>query len=138
MSETSRMVPPPPLPPASVVLVDDDNGLRAALSFSLETAGFSVMAFDCAEAALEAELPQAQTCMVLDLRLPGMSGLQAFAQFRGQGYEVPTVFITSNPKPEFRSAIKAAGETILEKPLLADSLLAAVRAAFNRGSPLSA
>jgi len=115
-------------PTDAVLLVDDDDGLRAALTFSLETVGRTVLAFASAEAALAAPLPR-RACMVLDHRLPGLDGLQAFEALRGRGVTGPAIFITSHPKPALYLAAARAGAAVLEKPLLADALILAVRSA---------
>lgn len=112
--------------PSAVVLVDDDAALRRAVAFALEAAGLKVLAFADAESALAAELP-GDACFVLDQRLPGLSGLEAFLVLRGRGDRRPAIFITSNPRLDLRKAAAAAGVPIVEKPLLGDALLQAVR-----------
>ena len=112
--------------PTPVVLVDDDEAVREALVFALGSAGLTVIAFASAEAAMAADLP-AQVCFVFDERLPGLSGLEAYRVLRGRGVDQPTVFITSQPKPDLRNAAAASGVPIVEKPLLGDSLLQAIR-----------
>lgn len=113
-----------------VLLVEDDAALRAAVTFSLELEGFEVDAFDCAEALL-LNLPQHRmACLVLDQKLPGLSGLAALAQLRSQAVDLPALLITSNPDRALRSAAASAGVTIVEKPLLGDGLVESIRAAL--------
>ncbi len=85
-----------------------------------------VIAFADAEAVLAADLP-ADACFVIDERLPGLSGLEACRALRGRGVHRPTVFITSQPKPDLRRAAAASGVPIVEKPLMGDTLLMAIR-----------
>jgi FixJ family two-component response regulator len=117
--------------PGAVVLVDDDAALRDAVTFSLESAGLRVLAFADAESALAAELP-GDVCFVLDQRLPGLSGLEAFQALRSRGDRRPAIFITSQPKADLRRAAAAGGAPIVEKPLLGDVLLQAVRSVYAR------
>lgn len=115
-----------------MVLVDDDRAVREALSFALGSAGLTVIAFPDAEAALAADLP-ADACLVLDERLPGLSGLELYRALESRGPRRPTVFITSQPKPDLRRAAAARGVPIVEKPLLGDALLLAIRVASDVG-----
>ena len=110
---------------AVVVLVDDDAAVRDALTFSLESAGLCVTSFPDAETVLAADLPT-DACFVLDQRLPGLSGLEAFEVLKARGVRQPTIFITSNPNAVFRRAAAAHGTPIVEKPLLGDALLEAL------------
>lgn len=105
----------------TVLLVDDDADLRAALTFAFETQGYAVHAFANAEAALESDEADA-TCMVLDQRLPGLSGLDLLERLRAMGQRAPAILITTRPTPEERRRANAASAQILEKPLLGDEL----------------
>lgn len=117
---------------ADLALVDDDPAVRHALSFAFETAGFSVAAFADAEAALAAPDKGGWRCMVLDQRLPGMSGLDLLARLRGEGVEAPTILITTHPSKETRARAGAAGVEIIEKPLLDNQLSLKVRQLISR------
>jgi len=113
-----------------VIIVDDDPAVRSSLAFSLELEGFQVDACESGEALLLRNLPDAHACLVIDERLPGISGLQALAQLRGRKVNLPALLITSNPKPATRAAAAAAGVPIVEKPLLCDALSGSIRAAL--------
>ena len=114
------------MPSASIVLIDDDDALRDALVFSLEAAGMTVLAFADAETALAEPLPP-DACLVIDQRLPGLTGLEAFQRLRLRGDQNPTILITSHPTAQLRRAAAACGVAIIEKPLLGDSLLRALK-----------
>ncbi len=118
--------------PGPVVLVDDDEGVRDALTFALGSAGLTVIAFADAETVLAADLPD-DACFVIDERLPGLSGLEIYLALRGRGVNRPTVFITSQPKPYLRKAAAASGVQIVEKPLMGDALLLAIRSVCALG-----
>jgi FixJ family two-component response regulator len=115
------------------VLVDDDPALLHALSFAFETEGYDVRSFADAEALLaDSEAPAGSVCLVLDQRLPGMSGLALLAKLRAQNVAAPAILITTNPPSAVRREAEAAGVEIVEKPLLGADLADKVRAAVER------
>jgi DNA-binding response OmpR family regulator len=105
-----------------ILLVDDDPALLGALSFAFETDGFSVAAYMDAESALARAPTTPVSCLVLDLNLPGMSGLALLEGLRAGGETAPAVLITTNPPATIRAKAQAAGAEIVEKPLLGDTL----------------
>jgi len=116
--------------PARILLVDDDPAVRSALAFSMELEGFAVDAYESGAAlACRTGFP-AGACLVLDHRLPGLDGLDLLASLRRRGVDLPAVLITTNPRPELRRRAQAAGVPIVEKPLLGDALVDAVRRAL--------
>ncbi|HVY84562.1 MAG TPA: response regulator [Caulobacterales bacterium] len=115
---------------AAVVIVDDDAAVRHALSFALETEGFEVRTYASGEALLAATGEAKPACLVLDQRLPGVSGLDLLARLRGQGVVAPAFLITTHPAPLVRARALAAGVEIVEKPLLGDVVTRKVRAAI--------
>lgn len=110
-----------------VVIADDDAALCAALEFSLEAEGYAVETCGSGEALLLKDLPLARACLVIDERLPGVTGLDALAQLRRRGVRLPAFVITSNPGPVTRANADALGAPIVEKPLLGDALLDRIR-----------
>lgn len=114
-----------------LALVDDDAALLHAMTFAFETQGYMVSAYGNAEMALAAPLRSEWRCMVLDHRLPGMSGLDMLEQLRAQRMHVPTVLITSNPSVATRSRAAVIGVEIIEKPILDDVLLERVSALWQ-------
>ena len=122
---------PPPSPyTRNVVLVDDDSALRMALTFMLELDGFAVTALDSGEALLLSVLPAAPVCLVLDQNMGGLTGLEALAALRAKNEHLPALLITSHPRPGIRETAALLGAVIVEKPLLGDSLNAAINAAM--------
>ncbi|HQT55010.1 MAG: response regulator [Phenylobacterium sp.] len=121
------------LPPAirTVVLVDDDSALRLALTFMLELDGFAVTALESGEALLQAALPPPPVCLVLDQNLTGLTGLEALAVLRARMEHLPAVLITSHPRTSTRETAAALGAVIVEKPLMGESLSAAINAALS-------
>ena len=114
-----------------VVVVDDDPAVRGSLTFSLELDGFDVEAFESGEALLLRQLPQRPTCLVLDQKLPGISGLEALRQLRERHVESPAILITSHPQRTVVEAAAEAGVPIVEKPLLGDALLRDIHRALD-------
>ena len=110
-----------------VYVVDDDDAVRRALAFALDLEGFAVESCASAEALLGLDLPPAGAFLVIDERLPGMTGLEALKRLRSRGVRLPAVFVTSHPTASFRTAAAAAGTPILEKPLLGETLVQAIR-----------
>lgn len=119
-------------PRPTILLVDDDAALRAALQFSLQIEGFDVQTCESGEALLLRDLPTGPACMVLDYNLPGITGLDALVQLRQRQVNLPAVIITSTPSLNVRERIRAAGASLIEKPLLGDGLLSGILEALSR------
>lgn len=117
----------------ALVLVDDDPALLNALSFAFELEGYDVRGFADAESLLkDPETSRGSVCLVLDQKLPGMSGLALLAELRAQHVAAPAILITSNPPAAVRREARAAGVEIVEKPLLDNILATKVREAVER------
>jgi FixJ family two-component response regulator len=78
-----------------VVLVEDDAGLRSAFEKVLGAWGFAVDAFESAEALLESSAAEGAGCLILDIRLPGISGLELYRRLAARGQAAPVIFITA-------------------------------------------
>ena len=119
---------PAPLP--TVLVVEDDEAVRRGLAFVLDLAGYRVETFGSGEAILGRDLPEGPICLVLDERLPGVSGLETLRHVRRRRPDAMGLLITSHPPPALRSAAAAAGAPILEKPLRSETLVATISAKF--------
>ncbi len=117
-----------------IFVVDDDAAVRRALEFALDLEGFAVETYESGEALLLRDPPAWPGCLVIDERLPGISGLETLRQLRARHVDLPALLVTSHPKPIFRAAAAAAGAPILEKPLLGETLAGAIRAALGDGA----
>ncbi|WP_309627421.1 response regulator [Brevundimonas sp.] len=114
----------------AVILVDDDPAVAHAVKFSFDLEGLNVCSFRDAESLLESgELPK-RGCLVIDYHLPGLNGLDLLDRLRANGVGLPAVLITTNPRLHLRARAAASGVPIIEKPLLTDALLTAVRSAL--------
>ena len=116
----------------TIYAVDDDEAVRRALEFALDLDGFGVETFASGEALLLRDPPVAPGCLVLDERLPGISGLDTLRQLRARSVALPAVFVTSPPKPAFREAAARAGAPIIEKPLEGETLISAIQRVLDR------
>lgn len=119
--------------PAPVIgLVDDEPGMLKALQRLLGAEGFAVRAFASAADFLERGSVEPLDCLVLDVAMPGLSGLDLQAQLRRRGARLPIVFLTGQGDiPMSVRAIQAGAVNFLTKPVDASALLAAVRAALE-------
>jgi FixJ family two-component response regulator len=118
---------------AIVFVVDDDPSMRAALSDVMRSVGLEVQTFKSAQDFLHSELPHAPGCLVLDVRLPGQSGLDFQRTLADSGIELPVVFITGHGDvPMSVRAMKAGAVDFLIKPFRDQDLLDAVHIAIKR------
>ena len=117
----------------NVVVVDDDASLRDALSSLLRSVGLQVEVFGSTADFLKGKLPDAVSCLVLDIRLPGVSGLDFQAQLANAGIHIPIIFITGHGDiPMTVRAMKAGAVEFLTKPFRDQDLLDAVQMALER------
>ena len=124
----------PSHPRPVVVLVDDDPAVTQAVQFSFDLEGLDVRGYRDGESLLAEGEPPGDGCLILDLHLPGMDGLELLERLRLRGVRTPAVLITTNPRAHVRNRAAAAGVPIIEKPLLTDALLTTVRGAIaHRG-----
>jgi len=121
-----------------VAIVDDDESLRDATSNLLQAAGFSTATFADAESFLNAAGRPRAACVVADMRMPGMSGLELHQHLAASGAPTPTVLITAYASDATRSRAREAGIVCcLAKPFAPDELLECVREALARATPKS-
>ncbi len=117
-----------------VSVVDDDESVREALPDLLREFGFAVEAFASAEAFLASNVVGRTRCLVLDIRMPGMSGLDLQRELRQRRQAIPIVFITAHGDESLRPRLIAGGAVeCLLKPFSETALLEAVNAALGRG-----
>ena len=118
--------------PRRVLVVEDDESLRGALERLLGLAGFSVVAYASAEAVMAGGLAEGAACVVCDLRLPGMSGLELLAALSARGCRAPLVLITAFDESGLAEKAKRLGAAgYLLKPFHGTTLLDLVRAAIE-------
>ena len=117
-----------------VFVVDDDRSIRDSLSDLISSAGLNVQTFASAQEFLTSQRPDAPSCLVLDVQLPGLSGLDLQRELAKLGVQIPIIFITGHGDiPMSVRAIKAGAIEFLTKPFRDEDLLNAVEQAINRG-----
>ena len=118
---------------ASVFVVDDDAEVRAAMQRLLKTVGLHAEAFASARDFLQRSKPQGPSCLILDVRLPGMSGLDVQRKLVSAGINLPIIFITAHADvPLAVRAMKSGAVEFLTKPVRGQDLLDAVEQALQR------
>ena len=116
-----------------VFVVDDDASMRGALENLIGSVGLEVRAFASSQEFLQAERPDAPGCLVLDVRLPGRSGLSFQEDLAGAGISLPVIFITGHGDvPMSVRAMKAGAVEFLTKPFHDQEILDAIHAALER------
>ena len=124
-------MPPDPI----IYVIDDDDAVRQSLEFLLKTAGIAVRGFDSAKAFLEV-LPQVRSgCVITDVRMPEITGIELLQKVKAANPDLPVIVITGHGDVSLAvEAMKIGAVDFLEKPFDDDLLLTAVRAALNRDS----
>jgi len=116
-----------------VAVVDDDKSIRNATRDLLRSAGFSAATFEDAESFLASASRATAACLVADMRMPGMTGLELYEALVASGDGIPTVLITAHPEEMTQSRAREAGITCyLSKPFAPDDLLGCVREALAK------
>ena len=116
-----------------VFVIDDDPAVRSSLKFLLSTVGLQVESFDSADAFLRKTLPDSPSCLVLDVRLPGLSGLDFQRELMARNITIPIIFLTGHGDiPMSVRAMKAGAIEFLTKPFRDQDLLDAVGIALER------
>jgi FixJ family two-component response regulator len=132
---TDRLTPPDSEPTDQepvVLVVDDDAAMREALRSLLQSVDLRVEMFHSAAAFLQADLPTAPSCIVLDIRLPGQSGLELQAELIREDIRIPIIFMTGHGDvPMSVKALKAGAVDFLTKPFRDQDLLDAISAAID-------
>jgi FixJ family two-component response regulator len=117
----------------TVFVIDDDPDIRAAMQRLLETVGLHAELFAAAQDFLQRKMPEVPRCLVLDLRLPGMSGLEVQRRLIEAGVKIPIIFITAHGDiPTSVRAMKSGAVEFLTKPFRDKDLLDAIEEALQR------
>ena len=115
-----------------VAIVDDDDLMRSALQGMLRSVGLSSQAFASAEEFLKSGQQRRTACLIADIRMPGMSGLELQAQLNAEQCRIPTIFITAHGDERMRmQALRAGAVEFLTKPFDNKALIDSVRAALE-------
>jgi FixJ family two-component response regulator len=119
----------------TIAIVEDDASFRRALERLLCAYGFEVHTFASAEEFLGSAVPESHACLILDIRLPGMSGFELFDYLTASGQPRPVIFITAQDEENVRQqASRIPNSVYLRKPVVGVVLLEAVRSLLSRNS----
>ena len=115
-----------------VAIVDDDDLMRGAVQGLMKEAGLEARAFASAEDFLNSAVLRHIACLIADIRMPGMSGLELQDTLNAKGCRIPTIFITAHGDAKMRlQAMRAGAVEFLAKPFDDEALLDTVRAALK-------
>ena len=115
-----------------VAIIEDDESYRVAVKRLLKSAGFSVQSFDSAEDFLSSGQQSETGCLITDIRMPGMSGLDLQAKLNSDHCPIPTIFMTAHGDEKMRlQAMRAGAVKFLTKPFDGETLIEAVRVALE-------
>lgn len=118
-------------PPSAVHIIDDDDAVRDSLAILLETRGFEVATYESALAFLDFARDGVSGCVVTDVQMPEMNGLQLLRAFRTQNMDVPVLVVTARSGRALAEEAMAQGaRAVLEKPFEPDAFVQAVRDAM--------
>jgi FixJ family two-component response regulator len=116
-----------------IAIVDDDEPLREALGSVLKAAGFAIDTSASAEEFLESPGFESIACLILDVRLPGMSGIELQRRLIDADKRLPIIFVTAHGDASMRDRVMQAGAAgFLNKPVRSDALLKEIRAAIEK------
>ncbi len=117
-----------------ISIVDDDKAVREALQRMLGAYGFATAVFASAEQFLMSDEPRRTACLILDMRMPGMTGMALHHRLRAEGCRIPTILITARPTNSERDRAIATGAlSYMAKPFDEHALLDTVREALDHG-----
>ncbi len=116
-----------------ISVVDDDESIRRTTTFLIESFGFRAAAFESAENFLKSGQLHETSCLIVDVQMPGMNGLELQSELAAAGYDIPIIFITAyDNKVSRQQAMQAGAVAFLAKPFGDEQLLQTVRLALGQ------
>ncbi|MGB4813351.1 MAG: response regulator [Methylophilaceae bacterium] len=116
---------------ATVFIIDDDPAIREALSLMLEQENMAVSVFDSADAFLQSNLPAGKGCAIIDIRMPGINGMELQQILLERNISLPVIFLTGHGSiPMSVQAMKAGAVDFITKPVTREKLITAINAAI--------
>jgi FixJ family two-component response regulator len=121
---------------AVIAIVDDDRSVREALTSLVRSLGYVAVAFECAEDLLKSRRRRRVSCLIADVQMPGITGIELHNRLVSSGEPIPTVLITAFPDERSRErALQAGVICYLAKPFSEDDLLACIRSSLEPSRP---
>lgn len=118
----------------TIYVVDDDDAVRDSIRVLLECEGFTVVVFASGADYLRQARPDGRSCVVFDMHMPGMSGLELLDHIRRDKMTMPAIIMTGRPDSAIGRAVDRAGAALLEKPFRGSELVDSIETAL-RGRP---
>ncbi|MET0674615.1 MAG: response regulator [Bradyrhizobium sp.] len=116
-----------------IAIVDDDESVRTAMGGMVESFGYSPVTFESADAFLKSDKLPDPSCLILDVQMPGMNGLELHSALVSRGRRIPTIFVTAFPDVRVRErALRAGGLCFLSKPFGRSDLLGCIQTALGK------
>jgi len=116
-----------------ISIVDDDAFVRESIRDFVNELGYQALTFVCAEHFLESDRVADTSCLIADLQMPGLNGLDLQDYLRAQGYQTPVIFVTAFPKKEARArALRAGAIAFLSKPCEEQALISSIDIALKK------
>jgi FixJ family two-component response regulator len=120
------------MPQEFIAIVDDDEAVREATKSLVRSLGYNASTFGSADEFLKSEQVHDTSCLITDLQMPGLSGIDLQAHLVARGHCIPTIFITGYPEDSVRArAMKAGAVCFLSKPFEEDHLIAGIEKALK-------
>lgn len=114
-----------------VCIIDDDESVRDSVSDLVESLGYKTTTFASADEYLQSDHVENSSCVITDVRMPGMSGVDLQARLRASGHKTPIIFITSFPSEDIRTRVLKAGAFgFFRKPFDDDKLVECLKSAL--------
>jgi FixJ family two-component response regulator len=122
--------------PSLVSVVDDDQSFRDSMRRLLRSLGYSAAVFPSAAAFLASPERSATACLIADIHMPAMTGIELYTHLMGTGHPIPTILITAYPDEgdDREQMLRLGVECYLRKPLVENDLIGCLRSAFSRGT----
>ncbi|MBV9566181.1 MAG: response regulator [Bradyrhizobium sp.] len=122
--------------PAPVIsIVDDDESVRLATELFMASLGYRTHLFSSAEEFLRSSRAEETSCLIIDVQMPEMDGIELQAALKARGREIPTIFITAFPTEDIATRARAAGAVcFLTKPFKATALIGCIESALEQGA----
>ena len=120
---------------ALISIVDDDESVRESMTGLMRSLGFPAEAFHSPDSFLSSDRRHGTACLIADLQMPGMTGLELHSRLVASGQSIPTILITAYPDARVRAhALRAGIKCFLTKPFAEEDLLGCIQKALNHGS----
>jgi two-component system response regulator FixJ len=115
-----------------VCVIDDDDGVRDSIRIMLESYGYAVRTYASGIAFLRDAPPEGSGCLLIDVNMPGMTGLELLGELRSRGVTTPAILTTGGPTTKIPAWLDGAAASLMKKPFQAGELIGCIEAALNK------